>query len=117
MENENKCNKYEGLFVFRNEEELNEHLKECPECREEHEKQQKVSALIKEVAPVYLNKKHQEKSLLIKKFACCFILFAAISSVAGYKMYEDYNYQASLSDDSYIQMMGLPTDEYGFFEI
>ena len=37
-----KCTKYEALFTFRSEEELEEHLQNCPECRAEHEKMQKV---------------------------------------------------------------------------
>ena len=70
MENENKCDKYEGLFLFRNEEELQEHIKNCPDCKKEYEKHKNISNLVKEVAPVYLAKKAKEKSTFIKRVAC-----------------------------------------------
>ena len=80
MNNENKCNKYESFFIFRDEEAFNEHLEHCPDCKKEHEKHLKVSSLLKEVAPVYLEKKRKEKksaikiahSLLQKYVFCCF---------------------------------------------
>ena len=46
-----KCTKYEALFTFRSEEELNEHIANCPDCQKEHENMQKVSELLKEVKP------------------------------------------------------------------
>ena len=46
---DNKCTKYEGLFVFSDEETLKSHLNECEECRLEQEKMDKVSDLINEV--------------------------------------------------------------------
>ncbi|MBQ9244745.1 hypothetical protein IJ182_00590 [bacterium] len=116
MDNEKKCNKYEGLFVFRSEEELNKHLEECPECREEHEKLLKVSNLVKEVAPAYLAKK--EKNTFIKRAACVAMIFTFLTAFTGYKVYDEYSYQANSGDDySYITELGLPTDDYGFFEI
>ena len=51
-----KCTKYEGLFVFTDEDTLKEHISECEDCRREHETMQKVSDLIGEVQPYYLNK-------------------------------------------------------------
>ena len=44
-----KCDKYEALFKFADEETLMAHLAECEDCRAEHEKMQRVSELIKEV--------------------------------------------------------------------
>ena len=35
---ENKCSKYEGLFVFSDEETFKKHLEECSDCQLEHEK-------------------------------------------------------------------------------
>ena len=52
-----KCNKYEALFTFADENTLNEHLKVCADCRKEQEKMEKVSELIKEVKPFYKKKK------------------------------------------------------------
>ena len=48
-----KCTKYEGLFVFSDEETLKSHLNECEECRLEQEKMDKVSDLINEVKLTY----------------------------------------------------------------
>ena len=39
----NKCPKYEGLFIFSTEEELKKHIEECPDCKAEHEKMERVS--------------------------------------------------------------------------
>ena len=52
-----KCNQYEPLFTFRSEEELIEHIQNCPECQKEHEKMQKVSELLQEVKPYYLKRR------------------------------------------------------------
>lgn len=118
MDNENKCNKYEGFFVFQNEEAFNEHLEHCPDCRQKHEKYMKVSALVKEVAPIYLKKKHKDKISAIKRLACCFVLFVGITAFTGYKVYDNYNFQVNYAEDSYvISTMGLPVDDYGFLEI
>ena len=118
MDNKNNCDKYEGLFIFHGDEVLNEHLKECSDCKSEHEKYRKLSALIKDAAPAYFAKKKTEKSAMIKKIACCFVVFSLLTTFSAYKIYEDNQYsQLSYSDESYITSMGLPTDEYGFFEI
>ena len=118
MDNENKCNKYEGFFVFQNEEAFNEHLEHCPDCRQEHEKYMKVSALVKEVAPIYLKKKYKDKISAIKRLACCFVLFVGITAFTGYKVYDNYDFQVNYAEDSYvISTMGLPVDDYGFLEI
>ena len=55
-----KCTKYEALFTFRSQEELEQHIQECEDCRLEHEKMLKVSELLQEVKPYY---KEKEKIL------------------------------------------------------
>ena len=114
-----KCDKYEAFFVFQNEEAFYNHLKECPDCQKEHEKQMKISSLVKEVAPVYLKKQEQNKKLTaIKKLACCFVLFVGITaSYTGYNMYNDFVSQDYWTEDTYVGAMGLPVDEYGFLEL
>ncbi len=116
MNNENKCDKYEAYFVFNDEKDFINHIKDCPDCQKEHDMQQKISSLIKEAAPVYLKTKQKQKSVL-KKLACCFVLFVGISVYTGCNMYEDYLVQQDFVDNSCISMLGLPTDDYGFFEI
>lgn len=119
MENQNKCNKYEALFVFNNEEALYEHIQNCPDCKSEHEKQLKVSLLVKEVAGEYLKKREQNKKMmtLLKKVACFLVVIAGLSCYTGYSVYDYNSFQVSSADESYIYNMGLPTDEYGLLEL
>ena len=49
-----KCNKYEAIFTFGNEEMMKSHLQNCPECQKEQEQMDKVSDLLKEVRPYYV---------------------------------------------------------------
>lgn len=118
MNNKEKCNKYESYFIFRSEEELNSHLNECSDCREEHEKMLKISNLVKEVAPVYLQKEQKNKAAILKRIACCLVLFTGLTTYNVYNMYTDYTFEVNSADESYIEStMGLPIDEYGFLEI
>ena len=60
-----KCSKYEGLFIFSDEETLKKHIEECPECRAEHEKMQKVSELIEK----YQNTEDENKKMAKEFFS------------------------------------------------
>ncbi len=117
MKEDKKCNKYEGFFVFQNEEKFYEHLEHCPDCQKEHEKYIKVSKLVKEVAPIYLKRKQAEKTNVIKRLACCFIFFIGLTVFTGYKVYDNYTMQVNYAQDSCLTTMGLPVDDYGFLEI
>ncbi len=117
MNNENKCDKYEAYFVFKDEEAFNEHLKNCPDCQIEHEKYMKVSKLLKEAAPLYLKKQEVKRISSLKKLACCFIIFAGLSAFTGYKVYDNYSYQYDFDDNSYVSALGLPIDDYGFLDL
>ena len=117
MDNNKKCDKYEGLFLFRKEEELLEHIENCQDCKQEYEKHQKISSLVKEVAPVYLAKKEKEKNTFVRRVACCFVILTIVISFAGYKAYDNYSFQANMEEESCISNIGLPIDDYGFFEI
>lgn len=117
MTNEKKCDKYEAYFVFRDEEAFYEHIENCEDCRKEHEKYSKVSNLVKEVAPQYLKKMEKAKINNVKKLACCFIAFVGLTSFSGYKIYDEYSFQVSSVENSYIEDIGLPIDDYGFLEI
>ncbi len=115
--NEKKCNKYESYFLFRNEEDLLEHLKNCPDCKSEHEKYEKVSKLLKEVAPLYFAKKQKLRQNMFKKVACFLVFLTGLSVFGYYHYYDEYSYQNFISDEYYISTLGLPTDEYGFLEL
>lgn len=117
MNNQNKCDKYESIFTFGGEDALYNHIENCPDCQEEHKKQQKISSLVREVAPMYLKKQETRKISAIKKLACCFVMFVGLTGFMGIKMYDDYSFQTSMVEDSYVENMGLPTDKYGFLEI
>lgn len=119
MEEKQKCDKYEAFFTFQDEEAFYNHLKNCPDCQAEHEKYQKVSALVKEVAPAYLEKQKKNKSNILKQAACFVLILTGFVGLMGYKIYEDnsYNQINNYLEDSYVSSMGLPTDNYGFLEL
>lgn len=117
MDEKQKCDKYEAFFTFQDEEAFNNHLENCPNCKEEHEKYLKVSALVKEVAPEYLAKRAKTKSDLLKRAACIFVILTGLIGYTGYKVYEDNSFQINSVEDSYIYEIGLPTDSYGFLEL
>ncbi len=110
-----KCSKYEGLFVFSDEETLNSHLNECEECRLEQEKMDKVSDLIDEVK-FYYYAKRKKKTFL--KIACAVLLL--IFTTVSYGVYENYDnmldtlqYGESLSAED----LGFPVDSYGLITV
>ena len=117
-----KCDKYESLFIFADEETLNTHLQECEDCRREHEKMHKVSALVKEAEPELKRRAAFFNSL---KVAC--VLFLFITGGVFFQTFAPMQLNntnatmtASISsdmsfdyEDSIIADMGLPTDDYG----
>ena len=119
MNNENnKCDKYEGFFVFQDEEKFKEHLEECPTCNQVHKKLLKVSSLVKEVAPIYLEIENKEKMMVAaKRLACCLVVFVGLTAFTGYEVYDNYTYHENLDQGSYVTEMGLPVDEYGFLSL
>lgn len=112
-----KCNKYEGLFVFGSEDDLQEHLKVCPDCQKEHEEIQKVSVLVKEVKP-FIRKKSQRPKIKLKVAACFFTLILGFGMI-NFLTPKDINQnKTSLATEiSPVAQMGLPTDEYGLLYI
>ncbi len=115
-----KCTKFESLFLFRDEKELQEHLKECPDCRQEQEKMDKVSELIQEVKPYYVKKRKDSFTRL--KVACilCFGLFTGMLigyfSQYGYITTANYNY-SDTSTQSATNEYGMPIDNYGLISL
>lgn len=113
---ENKCNKYEALFTFGDENDLLEHLKICSDCRKEHDEMLQVASLAKEVKP-YIKKKSAKVHLLSKVAACVVVSLIAFSSINTI-----YNNQKEaeiklVKENSVIAKMGLPTDDYGLLDI
>ncbi|MBS4759180.1 MAG: hypothetical protein KHX03_00595 [Clostridium sp.] len=106
------CNGYESSYMFLNDTDFHQHLKECESCRKEHEKLEKVSALIKEAKP-YIKAKQKRNKIL--KAVCalallCFTSFSIPLMMNADKIYDDIIAMNSPT----IEEMGLPVDEYGF---
>ncbi len=110
-----KCSKYESLFTFRTEEELEEHVKNCPECAKIDEEMKKVSELISEVKPYY--RKKQKNNRVIK--AACVILLLMVSGTSvglissNHEIADTLMYGTTLSAED----LGLPVDSYGLISV
>ena len=110
-----KCTKYESLFTFRSEEELQQHLLECEDCRLEHEKMQKVSELLKEDKPYF---RERRRYLATVKVACALFMLMVSGSTLGVINFntdisDTLKYGAALSSED----LGLPVDSYGLIYI
>ena len=110
-----KCTKYEALYTFRSEEELQQHILECEDCRLEHEKMLKVSELIKEVKPYFREKR---RNLAKVKIACVLFMLIASSTTLGVINFntdisDTLKYGSTLSAED----LGLPVDSYGLIYI
>ena len=111
----NKCSKYEGLFVFTDDETLKKHLEECDECRKEQEKMDRVSELIGEVKSHYCM---CEKRKPVLKVACILMLLlfstASIGVIGNYDvMVDTLQYGDTLSAED----LGFPVDSYGLIVV
>lgn len=115
-----KCSKYESLFIFSDEKDLTEHINNCEDCKAEHEQMQKVSALLKEVAPHYQKKKKSFANKIRFLQAACmlFILFVGGLSTTAmldskYGILDTVKYGAPLT----MEDMGFQTDNYGLIQV
>lgn len=114
---ENKCNKYESLFVFSDEESLKKHLEICPDCQKEHSKMLQVASLAKEVKPFIKTKNTYNRKIFSNIAACIIISFVAFASVQMFYVNPQVSKLKFVKANSVITQMGLPTDEYGLLEI
>ena len=114
-----KCTKYESLFTFRDEKELEEHIKTCPDCQAEQEKMDKVSSLLQEVKPYYIQKRKDSFSRM--KVACVLGLGLFVGVLLGH--FAQYvmpttTYGTSSSDTtSSFNEYGMPVDSYGLITV
>ena len=113
---ENKCSKYESLFVFGDEEALKKHLEECPECKAEQEKLDKVSELLDEVKLHYYAKRKRRHPIL--KAVCAFALILFSSFTFGImnndsELVDTLRYGDTLSAED----LGFPVDSYGLLMV
>ena len=110
---DNKCSKYEELFVSSSGEELEKHVQECEECRVEHETQQQVSSLLDEVKMYYYAKRKRRTVRLRAACAIMFLVFS-LASVGGFVLTDDdlmdtLKYGDTLSAED----LGFPVDSDG----
>lgn len=110
-----KCTKYEALFTFRDETEFEEHIKTCPDCKAEHEKMIRVSELIKEAKPYFVEKR---KNFAKVKVACALFMVMLGGTTLGIvnlntDVSETLKYGTTLSAED----LGLPVDSYGLISL
>lgn len=115
---DNKCSKYEELFVSSSsQEELEKHVLECEECKAEYESQQKVSSLLDEVKMYYYAKRKKRIARLRAACAIMFMVFS-LASVGGFALTNDdlmdtLKYGDTLSAED----LGFPVDSYGLLMV
>ena len=113
----NKCNKYEGLFVFSDEETLKNHIANCEDCAQEDKIQKEVSSLLDEVKLYYRAKRKNRINRLRAACAVVFLLFSSIS-IGGMVLTNDdildtLKYGETLSAED----LGFPVDSYGLLMV
>ena len=114
---EDKCSKYEELFVSSDSEELEKHIRECNTCKQEYESQQKVSSLLNEVKMYYYAKR--KKSMVRLRAACAVMFFIfSIVSVTGWALNdEDLMDTLKYGDTLSAEDLGFPVDSYGLLMV
>lgn len=110
-----KCTKYEALFTFSTQEDFEKHLKECPDCQAEHEKMQKVSELIKEAKPYFIEKRRNFAKIKAVAASFALLLFTTTLGVVNFNtdVSDTIRYGTTLSAED----LGLPVDAYGLLMV
>ncbi len=112
-----KCNKYEGLFVFNDETALNSHIQDCSDCAQEAKVQQEVSSLLDEVKFYYRAKRKRHINRLRAACAIVFLLFSSISLggivITNDDILDTLKYGETLSAEE----LGFPVDSYGLLMV
>ena len=111
----NKCSKYEGLFVFSDEETLLKHVNECEDCKLEHEKMQKVSDLISETKFYYKSKSMRKRKLKAICAIAFFMFFTASFSIISND--EDFADALMYGETLTAEDLGFPVDSYGLLMV
>ena len=112
---ENKCSKYEGLFVFSDNGTFEKHLESCEDCKLEHEKMQKVSDLLNEVKFYYRARAKKIRKIKAVCAALCLICFSTSFGVVTNDgdFVDALMYGESLSAED----LGFPVDSYGLLVV
>ena len=112
-----KCTKYESLFIFQDEESLKKHIEECEDCKKEQEKMDKVSSLLDEVKFYYHAKNRKSKKRYLQ--AACILGFLLVTSLSIGVFYNNADVLDALSYDNTLSAedLGFPVDSYGFIMV
>ena len=110
-----KCSKYEGLFIFSDEETLKKHVEECAECKSEQAQMDKVSDLLGEVKFYYRAKNKRKNTLKIACASMFLIFFSATFGIIANNddIADSLMYGNSLSAED----LGFPVDSYGLLMV
>lgn len=110
-----KCRQYEGLMTFGTEEQLLAHIETCEDCKAEHERMQKVSSLIQEVAPSIKEKRRNNSRA---KLACAsFALIFLVSTLSVINLNPDIRDTITYGHTLSVEDYGLPVDSYGLIMV
>lgn len=111
----NNCKKYEGLFTFADEKDFLAHIEECPDCKAEHERMQRVSDLIQEVAPQIKAKRREfaKVKLACTSFGIVFCLLTLGVVNLNPDVHDMIMYGQTMSVEDY----GFPVDSYGLLMV
>lgn len=111
----NNCKKYEGLFTFADEKDFLAHIEECPNCKAEHERMQRVSDLIQEVAPQIKAKRREfaKVKLACTSFGIVFCLLTLGVVNLNPDVHDMIMYGQTMSVEDY----GFPVDSYGLLMV
>lgn len=112
---ENKCSKYESLFVFSDNETLNKHIEECADCKKESEKMNRLSELLGEVKFYYRVRNNKIKRLR----AVCAVFFIVFFSAAFGIISNDTDLTDALMYGNTLSAedLGFPVDSYGLLMV
>ena len=113
----NKCSKYEELFVSGSKEELEKHVCECEACRSEHELQKKVSSLLDEVKMYYYSKRKKRMVQLRAACAIMFLVFSLVSVTSWALNDEDLLDTLKYGDVLSAEDLGFPVDSDGLLMV
>ena len=114
----NKCTKYEELFIQQaSSEEIEKHIQECEECRAEYEAQQKVSSLL-DVVKMYYYAKRKQRTVRLRAACAVMFMFFSLVSLTGFAINDDdlmdtIKYGDTLSAED----LGFPVDSDGLLMV
>lgn len=110
------CDKFESLFIFSSEDDFKNHIETCEDCKQKNEEFNKISALIQEAKPFYLEQKRQRKNQL-KAVCAMALLFLSGTCLSlfnmGYLDTNNFEIISTMSPEDY----GFPVDSYGFIMV